>query len=96
MFIDCLDFEVKAKFTCCVLFLAFEAPEIAPRSAPVQKELLDERPTQHRTQIEYDTYDDFEKIYERRPLEISLRMSVGAKKEGIKKHLKLFIIIIND
>lgn len=64
---------------------AFEVPEIAPRSAPVHKELLEERPTQHWTQIEYDTYDDFEKIYERRPLEISLRMSVGAKKEVYNK-----------
>ena len=75
---------MKAKFTCCVPFKAFEAPEVAPRSVPVQKELLEERPSQHRTQIEYDTYDDFEKIYARRPREISLRMSVGAKKEGIK------------
>ena len=30
----------------------------------------------------YDTYDDFERIYMRRPLEMSLRMSVGAKKQG--------------
>lgn len=75
---------MKAKFTCCVPFKAFEALEVAPRSVPVQKELLEERPSQHRTQIEYDTYDDFEKIYARRLREISLRMSVGAKKEGIK------------
>ena len=34
------------------------------------------------TDIVYDTYDDFERIYMRRPLEISLRMSVGAKKQG--------------
>ena len=32
--------------------------------------------------VVYDTYDDFERIYMRRPLEISLRMSVGAKKPG--------------
>ena len=32
--------------------------------------------------IVYDTYDDFERIYMRRPLEMSLRMSVGAKKPG--------------
>lgn len=91
MFIDFPFFEMKAKFTRCVLFQAFEAPEIAPRSVPFQKELLEEKPTQHQTQNEYDTYDDFEKIYARRPLEISLRMSVGAKKEGIKKKtIKIF------
>lgn len=35
--------------------------------------------------IEYDTYDDFQKNYMKRPLEMSLRMSVGAKKKVFDK-----------
>lgn len=40
----------------------------------------EEKPYSVKPTVVYDTYDDFEQIYLRRPLEISLRMSVGAKK----------------
>lgn len=42
----------------------------------------EEKPAYVQPTVLYDTYDDFERIYMRRPLEISLRMSVGAKKQG--------------
>ena len=42
----------------------------------------EEKPAFVQPTVVYDTYDDFERIYMRRPLEISLRMSVGAKKQG--------------
>lgn len=42
----------------------------------------EEKPAHVQSTVVYDTYDDFERIYMRRPLEISLRMSVGAKKPG--------------
>lgn len=40
----------------------------------------EEKPCCGKPTVVYDTYDDFERIYLQRPLEISLRMSVGAKK----------------
>ena len=43
---------------------------------------MEEKPAYIQPTVVYDTYDDFERIYMRRPLEISLRMSVGAKKQG--------------
>lgn len=42
----------------------------------------EEKPAYVQPTVVYDTYDDFERIYMRRPLEMSLRMSVGAKKQG--------------
>ena len=66
------------------IFQADDAPCAVPaRPVLVERE---EKPRQYQSQIQYDTYDDFERIYMRRPLEISLRMSVGAKKKGLWKH----------
>ena len=49
----------------------------------------EEKPEYVQPTVVYDTYDDFEEIYMRRPLEISLRMSVGAKKQGTYSHWKI-------
>lgn len=57
----------------------------APCAAPARPVLVEreDKPRQFKPQIQYDTYNDFERIYMRRPVEISLRMSIGAKKRGL-------------
>ena len=62
-------------------------PSAEPRPVCGERE---EKPSQYQPHTEYDNYDDFEKIYMRRPLEISLRMSIGAKKEGMYSILYIF------
>ena len=69
---------------CCYIFQADDAPNCTAPARPVLVE-REEKPRQYQPQIQYDTYDDFERIYMRRPLEISLKMSVGAKKKGLWK-----------
>ena len=67
--------------THCCGFQADQLPYAVPSPVSVERE---EKPIQYQPVIQYDTYDDFERIYMTRPLEISLRMSVGAKKQGIQ------------
>ena len=59
--------------------------EVVFLSQDFQAPTSEKKPEHVQPTVEYDTYDDFERIYMRRPLEISLRMSVGAKKQGTYK-----------
>ena len=56
----------------------------------------EEKPAHVQPTVVYDSYDDFERIYMRRPLEISLRMSVGAKKQGTYSGRLIKFVTIND
>jgi len=55
-----------------------------------------EKPAYVQPTVLYDTYDDFERIYMRRPLEISLRMSVGAKKQVFENRNGIPIASLGD
>jgi len=66
----------------CRSLQADQLPYAVPSPVSVERE---EKPIQYQPVIQYDTYDDFERIYMTRPLEISLRMSVGAKKQVYDK-----------
>lgn len=56
----------------------------------------EEKPAHVQPTVVYDTYDDFERIYMRRPLEISLRMSVGAKKQVFEKRNGIPVASLGD
>jgi len=56
----------------------------------------EEKPAHVQSTVVYDTYDDFERIYMRRPLEMSLRMSVGAKKPVFDKRNSIPIASLGD
>ncbi|KAL9969686.1 hypothetical protein ACROYT_G021930 [Oculina patagonica] len=56
----------------------------------------EEKPRYVQPTVVYDTYDDFERIYMRRPLEISLRMSVGAKKQVYDKRNDIPVASLGD
>ncbi|KAJ7394885.1 spermatogenesis-associated serine-rich protein 1 [Desmophyllum pertusum] len=57
---------------------------------------MEEKPRHVQPDVVYDTYDDFEMIYMRRPLEISLRMSVGAKKQVFNRRNGMHAASLGD
>ena len=76
--------------THCCGFQADQLPYAVPSPVSVERE---DKPIQYQPVIQYDTYEDFERIYMTRPLEISLRMSVGAKKQGMQ-YIIIFIVTV--